>query len=455
MCKRTLSVFLALLLVWAPAAEGLAQAAPRLDEIVNQSYLQLLRNAANYRLSERQLEAFEKELERQEDAEKDRLADLQKAVKKQQEAAQEQLEKLNKMNGGSTEAARSNLHCTLLALETQLRKAKTEREHGVPVSFDNKLAKLQLLRQWPVRQKQIEQELASEQAGQRRWGNVKDIGFRVIAEGQEKDVKAGEEAVREMRASGMMPPVLEDREVNRYAQKLANLVAANSDLKVPVRLTVLDSKEINAFALPGGFLFINTGLMKAAENESELVGVIAHELAHDAARHGAKLKKRATIAGALFQGAQVAAAIFTGGVSSLAAYYALQYGFQGLGLALNLALLGVNRDYETEADQLGVQYTWKAGYDPLGFITFFDKMASKEGYVQAASFFRTHPPFLERIISTFSEVRYLPRAHGGKLNSLEFQNIKKRLTQLDKAIEQNKDRPTLRRGPQCPAPESE
>lgn len=162
--------------------------------------------------------------------------------------------------------------------------------------------------------------------------------------------------------------------------------------------------------------------------------------------------KRAQIANLIFQGAQLAAAIFTGGISSLAGYYAMQYGFYGLGMMLDLALLGVSRDFESEADQLGVQYLWKAGYTPLGFTTFFDKMATEKGYVRAASFFRTHPPFFDRIVSTFAEIAFLPEAGEDlRVDSTEFHTAKDKLVRLNKETKQEqKNRPTLRRGPKCP-----
>jgi predicted Zn-dependent protease len=253
-----------------------------------------------------------------------------------------------------------------------------------------------------------------------------------------------------MKASGLMPPEVEDEEVTAYIDRLAEKIAAHSDLRVPLRVTVLDSDEINAFALPGGFLYVNAGLIEKAKTESELAGVIAHEIAHVTARHGARLMGKANIANILFQAAQLATLIFTGGVVGVGAYYALQYGFFGLGMVLDLTLLGVSRDYEEEADQLGAQYAWNAGYDPKGFISFFDKMASEEGYVKSASFFRTHPPFFERIVSTFSEIEYLPEKEDLVVDSLQFQQVKER---LKKVIEDgdwgNGERPRLRRTTEC------
>jgi predicted Zn-dependent protease len=170
--------------------------------------------------------------------------------------------------------------------------------------------------------------------------------------------------------TGLLPPELDNPEIKKYVNNLAQKIAKHSDLRVPLNLTLLNSKEINAFALPGGFLFVQRGLLEAVEDEAQLAGVIAHEIAHVTGRHGYKLMKRATIASIIYQAAQVAAVILTGGAATLGTYYALQYGFYGLGLVLSLDLLGVSREFELEADQLGVQYAWNAGYDPSGFIRF-------------------------------------------------------------------------------------
>ena len=260
----------------------------------------------------------------------------------------------------------------------------------------------------------------------------------------------GRDAIREMRASGLMPPELEDEAVNEYIQELSEKIATHSDLAVPLQVQVLDSEEINAFALPGGYLFLNRGLIQKAETESELAGVISHEIAHVTARHGARLMKKASIADILFQAAQLATMVFTGGVVGIGTYYALQYGFMGLGLFLNLTLLGVSRDYEQEADQLGAQYAWNAGYDPKGFVSFFDKMASEKGYIKSASFFRTHPAFFERIVSTFSEIEYLPLKDDQLVDSTAFQEAKSKLEAIGESKITRGKRPTLqRKSEQC------
>jgi hypothetical protein len=455
--KKIIALLLCVLMTWMDVSGALSQTPARatLSGLVNRSYLELLEaKDLPSALSESEFESLKEQLKQEEKAEEKRLKDEEEQLKGQVEFAQKELEKLNKAASRDSKEMsfqRSDLHCQILRMEKQLAEKQTSRKQGLPVALDNKLAKLDLIREWPAKKAEIEQIIASERARDRRFGNVEDIGIRKISEDQEKDLKVGEEAVREMKAYGLMPPEFEDKEVTSYIQKLAEKIAANSDLKVPVKVTVLDSDEINAFALPGGYLFVNTGVLGKAETESELVGVMAHEIAHVSARHGARLMKRATIANYIFQAAQLAAALFTGGVASLGAYYAMQYGFMGLGMVMNLALLGVSRDYEEEADQLGAQYAWKAGWAPMGFITFFDKMASEKGYVKSASFFRTHPPFFERIVSTFGEILYLPPKKDMKVDSTEFHQIKDRFQKLDKETRQEKrNRPTLRRGGECP-----
>src|SRR5262250_2480946 len=126
-----------------------------------------------------------------------------------------------------------------------------------------------------------------------------------------------------MKRTGLMPPAVADKAIQQYVNSVAQRVAQRSDLKVPLHIEVLQSREINAFALPGGYLFIERGLLEAADDESELAGVLAHEMAHDAARHANKLMKKATIAGMFYQAAQIAAVVLTGGAAGIGTYYAL------------------------------------------------------------------------------------------------------------------------------------
>jgi predicted Zn-dependent protease len=198
---------------------------------------------------------------------------------------------------------------------------------------------------------------------------------------------------------------------------------------VPLKVAVLDSKEINAFALLGGFLFVERGLLEAVDDEAELAGVIGHEMSHVIARHGHKLMVRAGIMNILFQAAQIAAVLSSGGAGTFGVY-AVQYGFYGLGFVLDLNLLGVSREFELQADQLGIQYTWNSGYDPTGFVRFFDKMATTKGYVEGASWFYDHPPFYERMIEAEREITFLPQKDSVAVQTSEFAEMKKALTRL-------------------------
>lgn len=464
MWKKVLSISLSLLMIWFNTVAILAcpsvtnintnvtAPAETLVQLVNRSYIELLEIAPTVSFSAKEINDFKKALDNQKSNEKSQLEKEEKALKQEVKLLRQQLDKLNKESSADTaemKTRRQNLHCQIFSLEKQIKEKHTQREHGLSVNYDNKVAKLDLLEQWPAKTREIEQIRNSGRARDRRFGDVEDIGIRKLGEGQEKDIRLGEESLQQLKATGLLPPIIEDKELTDYLQNLANLIASKSDLTIPVRVFLLDSDEINAFALPGGYLFINRGLVEKAETESELVGVLAHELAHVSARHGARLMKKANIASMFFQAAQLAALIFTGGVAGIGMYYALNYGFFGLGLVLDLALLGVSRDYEMEADQLGVQYAWNAGYDPRGFITFFDKMASEKGYVKSASFFRTHPAFFERIVSTFSEISYLPEKGEMMIDSTDFHTTKEKLAKLAKELHSNKAKASLKKTPDC------
>lgn len=464
MWKKVLSISLSLLMIWFNTVAILAcpsvtnintnvtAPAETLVQLVNKSYIELLEIAPTVSFSAKEINDFKKALDNQKSNEKSQLEKEEKALKQEVKLLRQQLDKLNKESSADTaemKTRRQNLHCQIFSLEKQIKEKHTQREHGLSVNYDNKVAKLDLLEQWPAKKREIEQIRNSGRARDRRFGDVEDIGIRKLGEGQEKDIRLGEESLQQLKATGLLPPIIEDKELTDYLQNLANLIASKSDLTIPVRVFLLDSDEINAFALPGGYLFINRGLVEKAETESELVGVLAHELAHVSARHGARLMKKANIASMFFQAAQLAALIFTGGVAGIGMYYALNYGFFGLGLVLDLALLGVSRDYEMEADQLGVQYAWNAGYDPKGFITFFDKMASEKGYVKSASFFRTHPAFFERIVSTFSEISYLPEKGEMMMDSTDFHTTKEKLAKLAKELHSNKAKVSLKKTPDC------
>ena len=453
-CKSLVASALCGLLVWTTALGAWPNAGPTppLAELVGEPYLVLLERAHELELSSNQLKEFKKQLKKEEKAEKNRLKEEAKQLEKQIKGLRNELSMLNRKASSDSQpvsTSRHDVHCRIEALEKELQEKQIERKNGVPVTYDNRKAKLELIEKWPAEQEKIWNLLESGAARQRRFGDVEDIGIRLLEEGQENDMELGEQAVRDMRTSSLMPAELKDEKVTRYAQQLAAKIGAHSDLRVPLQVTVLDSKEINAFALPGGFLYVNRGLIEKAETESELAGVLAHEIAHVTARHGHRLMQKASLVNMLYQVAQIAAVVATGGAAAIGTYYALQYGFMGLGMALNLTLLGISRDFEEEADQLGAQYAWNAGYHPEGFITFFDKMATENGYVRSASFFRTHPAFYDRMVATFSEIEYLPPKDDLVVDSTEFQSIKAHLKTVAEPRRINTKRPRLTRGPQC------
>lgn len=423
-----------------------------LREALLKSYEELFEEAPRLEFTAAQIQQMREYLRRSREYCVSRYKDRVKEHEKNLESAQAELKR---RTATLSDAERKELHCRIQNLRAVKSQAEVLANHAIPVAFENRQAKLDLIEKWPAQLKQIQQEIASGAYHNRPYGDVKDIGFREVGKGQEQDVKLGEDTVREMRQTGLMPPEVKNEAVQKYVADLAKKIAARSDLRVPVKVTVLNSKEINAFALPGGFLFVQRGLLEAAEDESQLAGVLAHEIAHAAARHGQRLMKKATIANLIYQAAQVAAVILTGGAATIGTYYALQYGFYGLGLVLSLDLLGVSREFELEADQLGVQYAWNAGYDPSGFIRFFDKMATREGYVNGVSWFRTHPPFYERMVHTRREMLFLPKKEGLIRQSVAFEQMKKELAKVTaEAEEEEKGRPSLLAPEQgCPAPE--
>ncbi len=257
----------------------------------------------------------------------------------------------------------------------------------------------------------------------------------------EKEIQIGAQFAQAFEETARL---VEDPVVVDYIDRLGRSLVKHSDAKVPFVIKVIDTDEVNAFALPGGYLYVNKGLILAAENEAELAGVLAHEVAHVAARHATERMSK----GQLLQFATIPA-LFVGG--SLA-----QYGIRnGLGMGLNLTVLGITRKSEAEADQLGAQYLWNTGYDPQGFITFFEKLQArqKDKPGKFASFFRTHPTAESRIAKVQEEILFLPPKEEYVVSGSEFQRVKARLVAIDNQIERSgvpqgqegAKRPTLKR----------
>lgn len=394
---------------------------------LQKSYLELFELAPTLTFSADEIQSQRNALEKGKDSCVRRFKDHTKRYDKQLDEARSNLKKTT---AKLSKEQRKQAHCSIQNLDLVKSEAEVLATQAIPTAYDNLKAKLDLIEQWPGVRRQIQQELADGSFAKRRWGDVQDIGFREIEPDQQDDIKRGQQAIEEMKQAHLLPPEVEDKAIQDYVNTVAQRVAGRSDLKVPLHVVVLQSSEINAFALPGGYLFIELGLLEATEDESELAGVLAHEMSHDVARHSKKLMKRATIAGIFYQAAQVAAMVLTGGVAGIGTMYALQYGFYGLGMVLDLKLLGVSRDYELEADQLGVQYAWNAGYDPTGFTRFFDKIATREGYIKGVSWFRTHPAFYQRMVETQREISFLPAKSDLIVQTTDFEEMKKRLAPI-------------------------
>ena len=267
----------------------------------------------------------------------------------------------------------------------------------------------------------------------------RDVGKSVNFYSIEKEIQLGKQLAAEVEkhAKIVADPVIAEY-VNRIGQNLVH----NSDTKVPFTIKVIDSEEINAFALPGGYFFVNTGLIELAEDEAELAGVMAHEIAHVAARHGTRSATRAQ----LIQFASIPL-LFIGGWAG----YGIQ---QAANFAIPMTMLKFSRNFEKDADFLGVQYMYKAGYDPASMVQFFERLKAKQKKNKnaVAKAFSTHPLTKDRIKllqKTIDEL--LPDQPEYAVTSSEFQAVKDRLASLRarrKPTQGDPNRPTLKRSTQ-------
>lgn len=266
-----------------------------------------------------------------------------------------------------------------------------------------------------------------------------------IAGSTEKEVRQGREAAAEVDRQAKF---IDDPVITEYVNRVGQNIVLHSDAKVPFTIKVIDSDEVNAFALPGGFFYVNKGLLLAADNEAELAGVMAHEIAHVAARHAVENQAKAN----LLEYAALGASIFLGGIPGM-----IYQNTAGIGL------LGVfmkfSRGAEEEADRLGVQYMYAAGYDPGAMATMFEKLEAKNkkkpGFVSRA--FSTHPAPADRRAAALALAARFPEHEEYVISSSEFQRVKARLLRLSNArasttgvIEASDDsgapgRPTLKR----------
>jgi predicted Zn-dependent protease len=250
-------------------------------------------------------------------------------------------------------------------------------------------------------------------------GDAANPGNGVNIYSIEREVELGRQMATEVERQARL---LDDPVVVEYVNRLSQNLVRNSDARVPFTVKVIDSNEVNAFALPGGFLFVNTGLLLNAETEAELAGVLAHEIAHVAARHGTKQATRQEIVNYLSM-----PLVFAGGWLG----YAVR---QLVGLAVPMGFFQFTRGMERQADTLGLAYLYRSGYDPLAFIDFFERIETlektKPGLV--ARVFSTHPMTGSRIKAAQKMIqrRLAPRPQY-VVDTSEFREIRSRLARLE------------------------
>jgi predicted Zn-dependent protease len=271
--------------------------------------------------------------------------------------------------------------------------------------------------------------------------DVDAIGNRKVGNGinlysLEREIGLGKQLAQEVERSSKL---IDDPVVTEYVNRVGQNLVRNSDARVPFTIKVIDSDEVNAFALPGGFFYVNSGLILRAQEESELAGVMAHEISHVCARHGTKNATK----GELMQLATIPLMLLgPGGWAGYGIY-------EGLNLAIPVTYLKFSRDAEREADFLGLQYMYKTGYDPNSYVTFFERLQADEkrrpGTIPKV--FSTHPPTPERIENSQKEIaRILPAKQEYIVTTSEFDQVKARLRGImfsRKAVDQP-GKPTLR-----------
>jgi predicted Zn-dependent protease len=241
------------------------------------------------------------------------------------------------------------------------------------------------------------------------------------AKGTESEVRLGRQLAAEVDRTAKF---VDDPIITEYVNRVGQNIVLHSDAKVPFTIKVIDSDEVNAFALPGGFFFVNKGLILAADNEAELAGVMAHEIAHVTARHvmenQAKLQAMdiGMLAGIILGGPILGNVLYNGG-----------------GLFEGLAFMKFSRGAESEADKLGVQYMWAAGYDPTAMATMFEKLEAKNkkkpGFIARA--FMDHPAPADRRMAALQLAARFPEREEYVISSSEFQRVKNRLLRLSNA----------------------
>jgi beta-barrel assembly-enhancing protease len=267
----------------------------------------------------------------------------------------------------------------------------------------------------------------------------RDIGGRGIGNWYSTDteIKMGKGYSMEIEKSTRF---ITDPVITEYVNRVGQNIVKNSDCKVPFTIKVIDSDEINAMALPGGFFYVNSGLILNADEEAELAGVMAHETAHVCAHHAVREQTRMNYAQL-----STIPLMFVGGWTGYGIYEAMQF-------AVPMTFLKFSRDFEAQADFLGIQYMYRAGYDPQAFISFFEKVQAlekrKPGLVAKA--FSDHPQTPDRILHSQNEIaKILPARDEYTVTTSEFDDVKARLARIENKRRlvdtKDKNKPSLRR----------
>ena len=273
-----------------------------------------------------------------------------------------------------------------------------------------------------------------------------EIGNREVGKGVnfysiEKEIAMGKSLAQEVERQAK---IVDDPIIAEYVNRVGQNIVRNSDAQVPFVIKVVEDESVNAFALPGGFFFVNTGLILKAQTEAELAGVMAHEIAHVAARHGTRQDTKGQIASYA-----TLPMIFMGGGW---AAYGMRQAAQVL---IPIGFLHFSRAYEQEADNLGLQYMYKTGYDPVAFVDFFEKIQAMEKTKKGtiSQYFSTHPPTDNRITNAQKNIQdNLEARPEYMVTTSEFNKVKARLAMLEnrrKVDDKSKDgdRPTLKQKP--------
>ena len=237
----------------------------------------------------------------------------------------------------------------------------------------------------------------------------------------EKEVRMGRELAAEVDRQAKF---IDDPAITDYVNRVGQNIVLHSDAKIPFTIKVIDSDEVNAFALPGGFFYVNKGLLLVADNEAEVAGVMAHEIAHVAARHAVENQTKANLLEYLALGGS----IFLGGIPGMIYQNTAGLGLMGI-------FMKFSRGAEEEADKLGVQYMYAAGYDPSAMATMFEKLEAKNkkkpGLIAKA--FATHPAPPERRAASLALAARFPEHEEYVISTSEFQRVKARLLRLSNA----------------------